>query len=294
MRWSSRSADRRRLRAQTSAPIAPRSNVRRRAPRAQPRAATDSLQAQSLWTQGQDASHAPDAARFRAARCAAHDSARRRGRRAHLRELRRRPSRRSTLAGTPPREGSEYFCARAPSRASAQARDPINGCACHRGRTESRAPYPMTRRPARRSVLGVRIRSILDHRSVRLAARLQRIEVDRRQQELRKTTLCHELRHGGARVRKQHARTDAANRTIELDIGEVTHHEHARLLDLNKKNGGLVMLCGNGNGEHYFAQLRRELVNEGVQVKTDLGIPCALDTRSVWCLIRAVLQIHAL
>ena len=46
------------------------------------------------------------------------------------------------------------------------------------------------------------------------------------------------MRDRGARIRKQHARADAADGALDVLVREIPHHESAGLLDLDQEDGG--------------------------------------------------------
>src|SRR3954470_15652845 len=124
--------------------------------------------------------------------------------------------------------------------------------------------------------------------------RVQRVEVHRRQQELREAALRYEVRHGSPCIREQHARTNAADSALDVVFGQVLHQEDTGLFDLDEENRHVVLLGSDRHGEDNLTQLRRQSICTRVQVEVDLWIPVAIHARAVRCLVGTILQIHVL
>src|SRR5215469_12464650 len=65
-----------------------------------------------------------------------------------------------------------------------------------------------------------------------LVGGVQRVEIHRRQQELREAALAHQLRDRRTRVGEEHARADGADGALEIGLGEIADDEQSRLLHL--------------------------------------------------------------
>src|SRR5207244_12581101 len=116
---------------------------------------------------------------------------------------------------------------------------------------------------------------------LRLVGRVQGVEVDRRQQELREAALAHELRDRRARVGEEDPGAHGADRALEIAVSEIADDEQARLLDLDEEDGHVADLGRHGDGEHYFAHVGPERGGAGLQIEADLRVPVAIDARAV-------------
>ena len=133
--------------------------------------------------------------------------------------------------GTARRADSARCSARRASAPAARRRGPRAASACRRARTGSRARFPRNRCRAPRSASTLRRRPLrpppdqfviagVGRRDrLRLRVQVQRVEVHRRQQQLREAALADELRHHRARIREQHARADARDRALGVVLG---------------------------------------------------------------------------
>ena len=102
------------------------------------------------------------------------------------------------------------------------------------------------------------------------------------------------MRDSSPCVRKQHARANAADSTLHIGLGQTAHQEDAGLFDFHEENRDVILLGGHRYGEDNLTQFRRQRVRARVQVEVDLRIPVAIHTRTVGCLVGAILQIHVL
>src|SRR5258706_6116537 len=83
----------------------------------------------------------------------------------------------------------------------------------------------------------------------RIVGGKQRLEIHRRQEQLRKAAVSDQARDDRARIRKQHARADHAGGTAEFLVREILHQESAGLLHLDQE-GSLLTVLGRRSEEH--------------------------------------------
>ena len=110
---------------------------------------------------------------------------------------------------------------------------------------------------------------------LRLRVQVQRIEVHRRQQQLREAALRHQLRDHRARIREQHAGADAGDGALGIFLGQVLHQERAGLLHFDEEQRLVVLLGGHRHRQHDFAQVALDGVAGGREIEVDLRLPVA-------------------